>query len=83
MASRNLDKLASRRRPSPGRGSTSPAGLDQARQESVMALAAVVQQAGGVDVLVNNAVLRPIRDWKCRPRSSPSAWRSMPRACSS
>ena len=38
--------------------------MDQAREESVrQLLETVVGQAGGVDVLVNNAVLRPMHDW--------------------
>ena len=65
MASRNLDKLRQQADAFARQGlSVTPLPLDQADQESVNALlAAVVQQAGGVDVLVNNAVLRPMRDW--------------------
>jgi len=38
--------------------------LDQSREESVQALLdEVVKRAGGVNVLVNNAVLRPMKDW--------------------
>jgi len=38
--------------------------LDQADESSVLALLrAVVERAGGADVLVNNAVLRPMKDW--------------------
>lgn len=65
MASRNVDKLRQQAEAFAARGlSVTPLPLDQADEESVGALlAAVVQQAGGVDVLVNNAVLRPMRDW--------------------
>lgn len=65
MASRNLAKLeeeASRLR---------TAGLsvramefDQGSEESVQRLLSqVIETAGGVDILVNNAVLRPMSDW--------------------
>lgn len=38
--------------------------LDQSVQESVeKTLEAIVGRGGGVDVLVNNAVLRPMKDW--------------------
>jgi NAD(P)-dependent dehydrogenase (short-subunit alcohol dehydrogenase family) len=38
---------------------------DQGSEESIQALLdAVVQQAGRVDVLVNNAVLRPMKSWE-------------------
>lgn len=38
--------------------------LDQGDEQSVLRLLdSVVQQAGGADVLINNAVLRPMRDW--------------------
>ena len=38
--------------------------LDQGKEESVQELLQTVSDAvGGVDILVNNAVLRPMRDW--------------------
>lgn len=65
LASRGLDKLeeqASRLREAGLDVSALP--LDQADEDSVQELLRrVVQQAGGVDVLVNNAVLRPMADW--------------------
>ena len=65
MASRDLDKLRRQAEAFAEQGlHVTPLALDQASEESIRRLlAAVVQQAGRVDVLVNNAVLRPMRDW--------------------
>jgi NAD(P)-dependent dehydrogenase (short-subunit alcohol dehydrogenase family) len=65
MASRDLDKLRRQAETFAEQGlHVTPLALDQASEESIRRLlAAVVQQAGRVDVLVNNAVLRPMRDW--------------------
>lgn len=70
VASRDQDKLRQQAATLHGQGlEVTPLPLDQAREESILELLeAVVGQAGGVDVLVNNAVLRPMRDW-----SSPAA----------
>lgn len=70
MASRNLDKLRAQA------GIFREAGLDvtalefdQGSEQSILGLLEqVVREAGGVDVLVNNSVLRPMADW-----SSPAA----------
>ncbi len=65
MASRNLDKLRQQAAAFAGQGlEVAALPLDQAREESVLELLkTVISQAGGVDVLVNNAVLRPMKDW--------------------
>ena len=70
MASRNLDQLRRQAEVFRGQGlEVTPLALDQGREESILALLETVAgQAGGVDVLVNNAVLRPMKDW-----SSPAA----------
>jgi NAD(P)-dependent dehydrogenase (short-subunit alcohol dehydrogenase family) len=65
MASRNLDQLRRQAETFAAEGlHVVPLTLDQADEGSVQQLlAAVVEQAGRVDVLVNNAVLRPMHDW--------------------
>ena len=70
MASRNLDKLRGQAEAFAKQGlQVTPLALDQGSEESIKRLlATVVEQAGGVDILVNNAVLRPMKDW-----SSPAA----------
>jgi NAD(P)-dependent dehydrogenase (short-subunit alcohol dehydrogenase family) len=65
MASRNQEKLRAQAELFRAQGlDVTPLSLDQAREESVRELLdTVVQAAGGVDVLVNNAVLRPMKAW--------------------
>ena len=48
--------------------SVTPAGLDQADEASILALREfIVSEHGRLDVLVNNAVLRPMGDWESAP----------------
>jgi len=70
MASRNLEKLRAQADTFAGDGlAVTALPLDQGSEDSVQQLLqAVVGAAGGVDILVNNAVLRPMADW-----SSPAA----------
>lgn len=70
MASRNLEKQRAQVKLFAADGlDVTALPLDQGSEESVeRLLQTVVQAAGGVDVLVNNAVLRPMADW-----SSPAA----------
>jgi NAD(P)-dependent dehydrogenase (short-subunit alcohol dehydrogenase family) len=65
VASRDLAKLEHYAADLRGRGLAVEAlPLDQAEETSIEALASeVVARAGGVDVLVNNAVLRPMKSW--------------------
>lgn len=65
MASRNVEKLRAQADLFRQAGlEVTALGLDQGREESIRELLdTVVGQAGGVDVLVNNAVLRPMKDW--------------------
>lgn len=65
MASRNVDKLRDQAKAFAEKGlEVTPLHVDQASEDSIrQLLAAIVDQAGKVDVLVNNAVLRPMRDW--------------------
>lgn len=70
LASRNLAKLEQEAGGLRSRGLRADAlEVDQSSEPSVLALLArVVELAGRVDILVNNAVLRPMSDW-----SSPAA----------
>jgi NAD(P)-dependent dehydrogenase (short-subunit alcohol dehydrogenase family) len=70
MASRNLEALRQLADQFEKEGFHAEAlQLDQGEEASIQeGLALIVRQAGGVDVLVNNAVLRTMKDW-----SSPSA----------
>jgi len=65
MASRDVAKLRAQADKFQAAGlAVTPLELDQGCEESIQRLlAAVVDQASGVDILVNNAVLRPMRDW--------------------
>jgi NAD(P)-dependent dehydrogenase (short-subunit alcohol dehydrogenase family) len=65
MASRHQDKLHAQAELFRAQGlAVTPLPLDQGCEESVQALLqTVVQEAGHVDVLVNNAVLRPMKAW--------------------
>lgn len=65
MASRNLEKLQAQADVFRSAGlDVTALPLDQAKEESIQALLArVCELAGRVDVLVNNAVLRPMADW--------------------
>ena len=70
MAARDQDKLRAQAEAFAAEGlAVTVLPLDQGREESVLELLrTVVDTAGAVDVLVNNAVLRPMADW-----SSPAA----------
>ncbi len=70
MASRNRDKLEAQAEDFRKAGlDVTAMELDQGSEQSVnRLLQQVIGEAGGVDVLVNNAVLRPMADW-----SSPAA----------
>ena len=70
MASRNQEKLRAQADLFAAAGLTvTPLPLDQGSEDSIrQLLETVVNAAGGVDVLINNAVLRPMADW-----SSPAA----------
>ena len=70
MASRNVEKLQAQAELFRQAGlEVTALTLDQGSEDSVLALLeTVAQTAGGVDILVNNAVLRPMKDW-----SSPAA----------
>lgn len=70
IASRNLPKLEEQSARLRANGlQVTALEVDQRSEESVQRLLArVIELAGGVDILVNNAVLRPMRDW-----SSPGA----------
>jgi NAD(P)-dependent dehydrogenase (short-subunit alcohol dehydrogenase family) len=65
MASRNMQALEEQARLFRDRGlDVTALPLDQAEEASVTALLETIKErAGGVDVLVNNAVLRPMRNW--------------------
>lgn len=65
MASRGLEKLEEQAKTFRRAGlDVTALSLDQSKEESVQALLArVCELAGGVDILVNNAVLRPMADW--------------------
>lgn len=65
IGSRSLDKLELEAASWRGRGTdVTPLSYDQAEEGSVRAfLQQVLDRAGQVDVLVNNAVERPMRDW--------------------
>ena len=62
MASRNVEKLQAQADRFRDAGlDVTALPLDQAREDSIQALlGTLVKQAGGVDILVNNAVLRPM-----------------------
>ena len=64
-ASRDVSKLQQQAEALQRRGlEVAPLPLDQGQEESILQLLeTVVGRAGGVDILVNNAVLRPMRDW--------------------
>lgn len=70
MASRNVEKLEAQAEAFRQAGlDVTALQLDQSSEESVRALLKqVIDIAGGVDILVNNSVLRPMSDW-----SSPAA----------
>lgn len=65
MASRDLAKLQKQAEIFRGEGLEIAAlQLDQSKEESITnLLRQIVETAGGVDILVNNAVLRPMTDW--------------------
>jgi NAD(P)-dependent dehydrogenase (short-subunit alcohol dehydrogenase family) len=65
MASRNVEKLREQAGLFRQAGlEVTALSLDQGCERSVQELLdTVVGQAGGVDILVNNAVLRPMKDW--------------------
>ncbi len=65
MASRDLAKLQKQAEIFNSAGlDVTALQLDQGSEESINnLLERIVQTAGGVDVLVNNAVLRPMKDW--------------------
>jgi NAD(P)-dependent dehydrogenase (short-subunit alcohol dehydrogenase family) len=65
IASRSLEKLETEALGWRARGAEVVAlSYDQSREDSIQALAQqITAQAGRVDVLVNNAVERPMRDW--------------------
>jgi len=65
MASRNLEKLEAQAQVFRQAGlDVTALPVDQENEESVgQLLKTVLDAAGHVDVLVNNAVLRPMRDW--------------------
>lgn len=70
MASRNVEKLQAQADRFAADGlSVTALPLDQGNEDSIrQLLETVVGAAGGVDILINNAVLRPMADW-----SSPAA----------
>ena len=84
MASRNLDKLQAQAEVFRQAGlDVTALQYDQASEPSMLQLLQqVVDAAGKVDILVNNAVLRPMSDWSSPAADSPRAWKSTPRACS-
>ncbi len=65
MASRNLQRLRAQAEVFARAGlDVTPLEFDQGSEKSVRALCdKVVEACGGVDILVNNAVSRPMRDW--------------------
>ena len=65
MASRDVAKLEAQAEAFRGRGLDVQAReLDQAEEDSVLTLRDQLhREAGGVDVLINNAVSRPMKDW--------------------
>lgn len=65
MASRDVEKLGRQAEAFRAEGlDVTALPLDQGSESSIDALLAeVVVRCGGVDVLVNNAVLRPMKDW--------------------
>src|SRR6476619_2549411 len=65
LASRDIAKLEQQAVALRGRGLGAEAmALDQGDESSIESLAqAVIERAGAVDVLVNNAVLRPMTGW--------------------
>jgi NAD(P)-dependent dehydrogenase (short-subunit alcohol dehydrogenase family) len=73
IASRNIDKNEEAAGNLSGRGLNACAlPLDMGREESVSELhRMVVERFGQIDVLINNAVSRPVRDFW---RSSPKEW---------
>ena len=73
MASRKVEKLRELAEKERERGlDVTALQYDQGDEESILALRdTVYEQAGRVDVLVNNAVLRPMKHWD----NSSEAWR--------
>ncbi len=65
MASRNLPQIQKLAEQYQQRGlDVTPLALDQADESSIEQLKnTLLKQAGGVDILINNAVLRPMDDW--------------------
>jgi NAD(P)-dependent dehydrogenase (short-subunit alcohol dehydrogenase family) len=65
MASRNLDKLRSQAEIFRRAGlDVTPLEFDQGSEQSIeRLLGQVVDAAGGVDILINNSVSRPMADW--------------------
>ena len=65
IASRDIAKLEHEAAALRERGlSVEAMGLDQGEESSIEALAkSIIERAGTVDVLVNNAVLRPMKGW--------------------
>jgi NAD(P)-dependent dehydrogenase (short-subunit alcohol dehydrogenase family) len=65
MASRNVEKLEAQAQSFRDAGlDVTAKHLDQSDEASITALRdELAQEAGGVDILVNNAVLRPMGDW--------------------
>ena len=65
VASRNLEALEKLAATERDRGlDVTALQYDQSDEQSILALLdAVLERAGQVDVLVNNAVLRPMKDW--------------------
>jgi NAD(P)-dependent dehydrogenase (short-subunit alcohol dehydrogenase family) len=67
MASRDVNKLQAEAKLLQKRGlNVSAEQLDQGSEDSILSLQdRLTQDVGGVDVLVNNAVLRTMKGWSC------------------
>jgi NAD(P)-dependent dehydrogenase (short-subunit alcohol dehydrogenase family) len=65
MASRNLEQLKKQAEVFRGMGlDVTPLRFDQASEQSINdLLGQMVAAAGGVDILINNSVARPMKDW--------------------
>jgi len=51
--------------------------LDQSSEESIQTLAArIADHVGGVHILINNAVARPVNDWSCSAEAYESSMRT-------